>query len=187
MWLVTARAYAFQFCLTVNIIACCVPPHSTHLLNYSMSACSLLSRRHMGNRWIILFDLEIVRLIKETYNICVWLLGRVTIHQNIASAWRGAGLIPPNRRHVSDKLKLRPEITTKAPPRDPVEPPTPEIPQRSTTRLAKGHFSYDLKFPHDYIWDYFLLSSRWKGVHLRRINIEHWSMQHICSGRKHRI
>ena len=44
--------------------------------------------------------------------------------KNILGAWRGAGLIPHNPQHLLHKLTLRPEITTKAPQPDTVEPPT---------------------------------------------------------------
>ena len=115
-----------EFCLTVNIIAYYLPPHSTHLLQpLDVGLFSPLQKAY-GKQVDHLIQFGNVMINKGNFLPMLVAARKATYTpKNILGAWHGAGLILHNPWHVLDKLTLRLEITTKVPQPDPVEPPTP--------------------------------------------------------------
>ena len=115
-----------EFCLASNIIAYCLPSHSTHLLQpLDVGLFSPLQKYYgkqvdqitrFGNISVTKgnFLPMLVEARRQTYTL-----------SNISGAWRGAGLIPLNPRHVLSKLPQEPGEKR---PAQPVSSPTPGPP-----------------------------------------------------------
>ena len=114
-----------EFCLTVNIIAYCLPPHSTHLLQpFDVSLFSPLQKAY-GKQMNYLVQFGNVIINKGNFLPILVAARKATYTpKNIFGTWCSAGVIPHNPQHVLDKLTLGLEITTKVPQPDTVEPPT---------------------------------------------------------------
>jgi len=95
---------SIEFCLSVNIVAYCLPAHSTHLLQpLGVRLFSPLQRPY-GLQVDCVVRFGNVAVTKGNLLIAA---RNATYTENILSAWRGAGLIPFNGRHVLHKLTHR--------------------------------------------------------------------------------
>ena len=123
-----------EFCLSVNIVAYCLPAHSTHLLQpLDVGLFSPLQKA---------YGVQVDRLVRFG-NVVVTkgnflpmiIIARTATYtkKNILSAWRGAGLIPFNSRHVLDKLTHAQAPPRACAPAPLSEPPTP----RNTAELHR--------------------------------------------------
>jgi len=115
-----------EFCLTVNIIVYCLPAHSTHLLQPLDVGLSSPLQKVYGIQVDRLVRFGNVAVTKGNFLLMLVSARTATyIKKNILSAWRGAGLIPFNPRHVLNKLThglVPPRAHATTPP---PEPPTP--------------------------------------------------------------
>lgn len=123
-----------EFCLSVNIVAYCLPAHSTHLLQpLDVGLFSPLQKAY-GKQVDRLVRFGNVAIHKGNFLPMLVEARTATYTQkNILSAWRGAGLIPHNPRHVLDKLTHGPAPPKTLAPDPPLEPPTP----RNTAELHR--------------------------------------------------
>ncbi len=96
-----------QYCCDHSIVALCLPPHSTHLLQpLDVGVYGPLSKAykkcvHHHSRYgaVNVNKIDFLRYYQEARSTAI------TTH-NILSAWRGAGLIPFNPSVVISKLPL---------------------------------------------------------------------------------
>jgi len=123
-----------EFCLSVNIVAYCLPAHSTHLLQpLDVGLFSPLQKAY-GIQVDRLVRFGNVAVTKGNF-LPMLIIARTATYtkKNILGAWRGAGLIPFNPRHVLDKLTHGQAPTKARAPAPPSEPPTP----RNTAELHR--------------------------------------------------
>ena len=112
-----------QFCLASNIIAYCLPSHSTHLLQPLDIGLFSPLQKYYGNQVDQITGFGNISVTKGNFLPLLVEARRQTITlSNISGAWRGAGLIPLNPRHVLSKLPQVPGEKRQA---QPVFPPTP--------------------------------------------------------------
>jgi hypothetical protein len=127
-----------QFCREQNIIALCMPSHSSHLLQPLDVGCFSPLKRAYGDEISGLARKHASHIDKEAFLPAFKAaFDKAFTKDNIAASFRGAGLVPFNPEAVLSKLDLRLRTPTPAAPEDTVwESKTPsnarEIQAQST-------------------------------------------------------
>lgn len=111
-----------DYCENNNIIALCMPAHSSHLLQPLDVGCFSPLKRAYGsqvNRLISsqinhITKLEFLPAFKTAYSLSI-------TESNIRASYRGAGLVPFDPEHVVSKLDVK--LRTPTPPVEPSQQP----------------------------------------------------------------
>jgi len=115
-----------EYCIGARIVPYCLPAHSARLLQPLDVGLYSSLRKHYGEQ---VDDLMVSGEIEVTKGSFLPMLENARIQAftkaNILSAWRGAGLIPPNPRVILAQPSPHRESDAPAPAPPPPIPPTP--------------------------------------------------------------
>lgn len=104
-----------DYCKENNIIALCMPPHSSHLLQPLDVVCYSLLKRLYGDEISALARSRVYYITKETFLTAFKAAFKKAFTQeNVCAGFRGAGLVPYNPEAVLSKLDVR--LRTPTPP-----------------------------------------------------------------------
>ncbi|KAI1507370.1 DDE superfamily endonuclease [Pyrenophora tritici-repentis] len=104
-------------CKDNKVIALCMPPHSSHLLQPLDVIPYLLLKRHYGDRISLLARSRIHHINKETFLSAFKAAFKKTFTpENICAGFQGAGLVPHDPDAASSKLDVPVQLRTPTPP-----------------------------------------------------------------------
>ena len=104
-----------DYCKENKIIALCMPPHSSHLLQPLDVVCYSLLKRHYGDEISLLARSRIHHINKETFLPAFKAAYKKTFTSaNVCAGFRGAGLVPYDLEAVLSKLDV--QLRTPTPP-----------------------------------------------------------------------
>jgi hypothetical protein len=104
-----------NYCKENKIIALCMPPHSSHLLQPLDVVCYSLLKRHYGDGISLLARSRIHHINKDTFLPAFRAAFEKTFTtENVCAGFRGAGLVPYDPDAVLSKLDVR--LRTPTPP-----------------------------------------------------------------------
>jgi len=114
-----------EYCINARIVPYCLPAHSTHLLQPLEVGLYSPLQKYYGQQVDKLIRYGRIAVTKGNFLrmlVQAWL--KTFAKENILSAWRGSGLIPPNARVVLTQLPSY-RVSEGPAPTPPPMPPTP--------------------------------------------------------------
>jgi hypothetical protein len=131
-----------EYCKAHNIVAVCLPPHSSHLTQPLDVACFGVLKRNFGLELDSFIKAHITHITKIEFFIAFQAAYNKTMTpKNIKAGFRGAGLVPFDPQAVISKLdvKLRTPTPTGPPPAE-ADSWVSKTPHNPTEALSQANF-----------------------------------------------
>jgi hypothetical protein len=131
-----------EYCKAHNIVAVCLPPHSSHLTQPLDVACFGVLKRNLSLELDVFIKTHITHITKIEFFIAFQAAyNKTMILKNIKAGFHGAGLVPFDPQAVISRLdvKLKTPTSTGPPPAE-ADSWVSKTPHNSTEALSQAKF-----------------------------------------------